>query len=183
MKFLHLYEKFAFILIKSGLQAKHDWVNYIWTSFLQSRKSKICYCGCVQTRHAKKFTLPRWERTPRPRRRRRRKNGVICPCMDKGQEYKGVPLCENYVRDFFIATILPVSVNSSYSTSIATATYCFNLAAILAVSVMHSSSCVITRDQQAKIADTQTLGNVFGMPRHFHVVFDVRVLDLKLSIS
>ena len=36
---------------------------------------------------------------------------------------------ENYVRDFF-------------------------LAAILAVSVMHSSSRVITRDQQAKIADT-----------------------------
>ena len=36
------------------------------------------------------------------------------------------------------------------------ATYCFNLAAILAVSVMHSSSRVITRDQQAKIADTQT---------------------------
>ncbi len=31
------------------------------------------------------------------------------------------------------------------------ATYCFNLAAILAVSVMHSSSRVITRDQQAKI--------------------------------
>ena len=38
------------------------------------------------------------------------------------------------------------------------ATYCFNAAAILAVSVMHSSSDVITRDQQAKIADTQTLG-------------------------
>ncbi len=33
------------------------------------------------------------------------------------------------------------------------ATYCFNLAAILAVSVMHSSSGVITRDQQAKIAE------------------------------
>ena len=38
------------------------------------------------------------------------------------------------------------------------ATYCFNLAVILARSVMHSSSRVITRDQQAKIADTQTLG-------------------------
>ena len=38
------------------------------------------------------------------------------------------------------------------------ATYCFNHAAILAVSVMHSSSRVISRDQQAKIADTQTLG-------------------------
>ncbi len=37
------------------------------------------------------------------------------------------------------------------------ATYCFNLAAILAVNVTHSSR-VITRDQQAKIADTQTLG-------------------------
>ena len=48
--------------------------------------------------------------------------------------------------------------NSSYSMSIAMATYCFNLAAILVVSVMQSSSCVITRDQQAKIADTQTLG-------------------------
>ena len=46
--------------------------------------------------------------------------------------------------------------NSSYSASIAMATYCFNLAAILAVSVMHSSSRVITRDQQAKIADTTT---------------------------
>ena len=44
--------------------------------------------------------------------------------------------------------------NSSYSASIAMATYCFSLAAILAVSVMHSSSRVITRDQQAKIADT-----------------------------
>ena len=32
------------------------------------------------------------------------------------------------------------------------ATYCFILAAILAVSVMHSSSRVISRDQQAKIA-------------------------------
>ena len=38
------------------------------------------------------------------------------------------------------------------------ATYCFDFAAILAVSVMHSSSDVITRDQQAKIAGTQTLG-------------------------
>ena len=48
------------------------------------------------------------------------------------------------------------------------ATCCFNHAAILAVSVMHSSSRVISRDlawsrvisrdQQAKIADTQTLG-------------------------
>ncbi len=38
------------------------------------------------------------------------------------------------------------------------ATYCLNLSAILAVSVMQSSSCVITRDEQAKIADTQTLG-------------------------
>ena len=33
------------------------------------------------------------------------------------------------------------------------ATYCFNLAAILTVNVMHSSSRVITRDQQAKIAE------------------------------
>ncbi len=46
--------------------------------------------------------------------------------------------------------------NSSYSASIAMATYCFNLAAILAVSVMHSSSRVITRDQQAKIAGPLT---------------------------
>ena len=38
------------------------------------------------------------------------------------------------------------------------ATYCLNLASILAVSVMHSSSRVITRDQVAKIADIQTLG-------------------------
>ena len=44
--------------------------------------------------------------------------------------------------------------NSSYSANIAMATYCFNLAAILAVSVMYSSSRVISRDQQAKIADT-----------------------------
>ncbi len=35
--------------------------------------------------------------------------------------------------------------NSSYSASIAMATYCFNLAAILAVSVMHSSSRVISK--------------------------------------
>ncbi len=38
------------------------------------------------------------------------------------------------------------------------ATYCFSFAAILAVTVMYSSSCVITHDQQVKIADTQTLG-------------------------
>ncbi len=35
--------------------------------------------------------------------------------------------------------------NSLYSASIAMATYCFNLAAILAVSVMHSSSRVISK--------------------------------------
>ncbi len=45
-------------------------------------------------------------------------------------------------------------VKPKNSASIAMATYCFNLAAILAVSVMHSSSRVITHDQQAKIADT-----------------------------
>ena len=37
------------------------------------------------------------------------------------------------------------------------ATYCFNLAAILTVSVI-CHALVISRDQQAKIADTQTLG-------------------------
>ena len=55
-----------------------------------------------------------------------------------------MPLCENYVRDFFnsrhFASKCHIRHNSSYSASIAMATYCFNLAAILAVSVMHSSS-------------------------------------------
>ena len=52
------------------------------------------------------------------------------------------------------------------------ATYCFNLAAILAVSVMHSSSRVITRDQQAKIADTQTLGKHVEWHIFIFLIFD-----------
>ena len=43
------------------------------------------------------------------------------------------------------------------------ATYCFNLAAILAVSAMHSSSRVITRHQQAKIVDTQNIRKVANL--------------------
>ena len=58
---------------------------------------------------------------------------------------------------FFIAAILPVSVIFAIIRHVAMATYCFNLAAILAVSVTHSSSRVITRDQQAKIVDTQNI--------------------------
>jgi hypothetical protein len=33
-----------------------------------------------------------------------------CPLWPKIRYYKDVTLCENYVRDFFIAAILPVSV-------------------------------------------------------------------------
>jgi hypothetical protein len=69
--------------------------------------------------------------------------------------YKDVPLCENYVRDFFIAAILPVSVKFVKIRHIARASrwqpIVFSLAAILAVSVMHSSSRVITRDQHGKL--------------------------------
>ncbi len=57
-------------------------------------------------------------------------------------------------RGVHFASKCHIRHNSSYSASIAMATHCFNLAAILAVSVMHSSSREITRDQQAKIADT-----------------------------
>jgi hypothetical protein len=55
--------------------------------------------------------------------------------------YKDVPLCENYVRDFFIAAILPVSVkfnhwsvNSTPSVSKYWKSNAISLAAILAVS-------------------------------------------------
>ncbi len=63
-------------------------------------------------------------------------------------------LCPRFFNSRHFASKCHIHHNSSYSASIAMATYCFNLAAILAVSVMHSSSRVITRDQQAKIADT-----------------------------
>ena len=69
------------------------------------------------------------------------------------------------------------------------ATYCFNLAAILAVNVMHSSSRVTTRDQQAKIADTQTLGKhvewhififlIFGMVWYGNTLFNDAGPDVK----
>ena len=69
-----------------------------------------------------------------------------------------MPLCENYVRNFLIAAILPVSVIFVIIRHIARAWQWQPIvlihAAIFAVSVMHSSSRVITRDQQAKIADT-----------------------------
>ena len=61
-----------------------------------------------------------------------------------------------YSRHF--ASKCHIRHNSSYNASIVMATYCFNLAAILAGSVMYLSSRLITRDQQAKIADTQILG-------------------------
>ena len=51
------------------------------------------------------------------------------------------------------------------------ATYCFNLAASLAVSFMHSSSRVITRDQQAKIADTQTIRKHVGWHIFIFLIF------------
>jgi hypothetical protein len=63
-------------------------------------------------------------------------NGFVSKARAKIRYYKDVTLCENYVRDFFIAAILPVSVNSSYSASIAMATIVFSLSAILPVSVM-----------------------------------------------
>ena len=73
------------------------------------------------------------------------------------------------------------------------ATYCFNLAAILAVNVMHSSSRVITRDQQAKIADTQTLGKhvewhififlIFGMVWYGNTLFNDAGPDSNLLVS
>ena len=56
---------------------------------------------------------------------------------------------------FFIAVILPVSVIFVIIRHIARAS---RWKPIVLTSVMHSSSCVIIRDRQAKIAHTQTLG-------------------------
>ena len=71
---------------------------------------------------------------------------------------RNIKKCENYVRDFLIAAILPVSVIFVIIRHITQASQWQPIvlihAAILAVSDMHSSSRVITRDQQAKIADT-----------------------------
>ena len=83
-------------------------------------------------------------------------------------------LRKNYVRDFFIAAIFPVSViYSSYDASIVKATYCGCAAAILAVSVMHLSS----RDQQAKIADTQT----WGKHVEYHI-FTFRIFGCTVGV-
>ena len=62
-----------------------------------------------------------------------------------------MPLRKNYVRDFFIAAILPVSVIFVKISHIARTsrwmpTYCFNLAAVLAVSV----TLVIWRNQASE---------------------------------
>ena len=68
-----------------------------------------------------------------------------------GPKNRNIKMCHSakitseifYSRHF--ASKCHIRHNSSYSASIAMVTYCFNLPAILAVSVMHSSSRVISK--------------------------------------
>jgi translation elongation factor EF-1beta len=77
--------------------------------------------------------------------------------LPKIRYYKDVPLCENYVRDFFIAAILPVKCLIRH---IARASIVFSLAAILAVMITRDDECSTENYGHANIREIRRVAHL-----------------------